>query len=197
MEFPLTLRILRNMQAVTKSTPSGPYCPRPGAEPPWLTEAKKYREANKYMQDRGDTDGTYPTNETTTNGQTRILRWVAQVDPDKVDEFNPMKDGWCAAFLGAMLDDCNLAHSGSLAANTYADLDKWGKACGEHVGAIAVYKHHVGIVTKTGVMLGRKRGDIIGGNQSGAVNILPQSAFKEFLGYRWPKECPRPGEANT
>ena len=146
---------------------------------------------------RGDTDGPYPTNETTTNGQTRIKGWVRTVKPEEADGFKPMAQGWCAAFLGAMLAKCGLAHTGNLGANTYADLDKWGQECGEVVGAIAVYENHVGIVTKTGIMLGRKRGDIIGGNQSGAVNILPQSEFKAFLGYRWPKECPCPDEAGV
>ena len=190
------------MQAGTGSTTPSPYvyCPQPGAEPPWLTEAKKYREANRYMRARGDTDGANPTNETTTNGQTQIRCWVRTVKPEEADGFKPMTQGWCAAFLGAVLEKCGLAHTSNLAANSYIDLkepDKeWGQDCGEVVGAIAVYENHVGIVTKTGAMLGRERGDIIGGNQSGAVNILPQSEFKAFLGYRWPKECPCPGEAS-
>ena len=102
-------------------------------------------------------------------------------------------DGWCTAFLGAMLAESGLAHTGSLSAGSYANPDNpadgWGRECREYVGAIAVFNRHVGFVSSPGMVLG--------GNQSDAVNILPQFEFGVVIAYRWPSECPCPDEASV
>ena len=220
MEFSSILRILRNLQAGTESTPSGPYCPQPGAEPPWLTKARKYvvtredenrRKANEKLP---PSEGRMPTWEDTSDGEDRILRWVAQVNPNAVDEFDPREDGWCAAFLGAMLDDCNLAHSDSLVATSYYYNNWAGRNCGAIHGAIVIYGPrnvapppnlegnnyitggHAGFLVKD------KEGafKILGGNQSGKVNIAPLTWYnnhRRIWGYRWPRECPCPDEASV
>ena len=188
MKFASMLTRLRNTQGGMGSTSSSPYCPQPGAEPPWLTKAKQYLVNG----------GQYPTREffdpkkrekPDTNSWDRIKGWAATVlgiGVDKLD-FNASTNGWCAAFVGAMLAKCRLEHSGNNLASSYKE---WGKECasGEIVGAIAVFNGHVGFVSSPGMVLG--------GNQSHAVTIQPQSWYGPVLSYRWPSECPCPGEAN-
>ena len=194
MKFASMLTRLRNTQEGTESTPSSPYCPQPGTEPPWLTKAKQYLVDNDYS----DAGGQYPTREffdprtrkkPDTDSWDRIKGWAATVQGIGVDEldFNASKQGWCAAFAGAMLAECRLEHSGNNLASSYKE---WGQECesGEIVGAIAVFNGHVGFVSSTGMVLG--------GNQSDGVHIQPQSWYGPVLSYRWPSECPCPGEAN-
>lgn len=208
MRFPSMLRRLRNTQGGgTRSTPSNlyPYCPYlPGmTEPPWLTEARKYVVTNDDTPPTSEnppptSDGRQPTHETWKDGPGRILDWVGTVrGVDKTQsrwkeklKFDVTDDGWCAAFLGAVLAESELAHTSTLRARDY---ENWGKDCGDRIGAIAVFERHVAFVTKTG---GKQSGEMLGGNQSDAVNIQPQGYYEDFIGYRWPSECPCPGEAS-
>ena len=197
MKFASMLNRLRNTQGGMGSTSSSPYanCPYLPSmtEPPWLTEARRYLVPSNFSTYRGE----FPTsndNEATPGGPDRIEGWAATVLGVNVDNlgYDVTMDGWCTAFVGAVLAKSNLAHTGSLSAASYVNPDSptggWGRECGEHVGAIAVFNGHVGFVSSTGMVLG--------GNQSDAVTIQPQSWYGPVLSYRWPSECPCPGEAS-
>ena len=214
MRFPSMLRNLRNMQEGTESTPSTPYCPQPGEEPPWLIEARKYLFPSYLSSVRG----ICPTREgDKVEGQkkkvphqdslNRIKGWAATVEGVNVGDldFEASSEGWCAAFAGAMLAKCGINHSHSNKAKSYYNPEKrseaWGKCCGEVVGAIAVFERHVAFVVETLEMVKvhhprHETGYVLGGNQSDSVNILKYSDFGPVLSYRWPCECPCPGEAS-
>jgi hypothetical protein len=212
MRFPSMMSRIRNMQAGTESTPSSPYCPQPGQEPPWLTKAREYLVPSYLNAD----SGKYPTREyfdkkrtnPDTNSWDRIKGWAATVKGVNVDEldFDAADDGWCAAFLGAMLAKCGLEHSGSNRANDYYNPETnevlWGKRLEEeHVGAIVVFDGHVGFVVETFEMARRKNpraetGYVLGGNQTHSVNILQYKDIGKVKAYLWPSECPCPGEAS-
>lgn len=94
---------------------------------------------------------------------------------------------WCAAFVGAMLARAGIKPSGKLNARSYLD---WGIAVTpENIreGDVLVFKRgnstwegHVGFAAgkpKDGKVM------VLGGNQSDAVNIKPQS-MAVFLGAR-------------
>ncbi len=95
---------------------------------------------------------------------------------------------WCAAFVGAMLEQCGIISTRFESAKSYLT---WGSAlAAPTVGCVVVFERegggHVGLVvgqTKTGDLL------VLGGNQGDAVNI---KAFgrERVAGYRWPSEIP-------
>ena len=84
---------------------------------------------------------------------------------------------WCAIFVNAMLGRCNLKMTGTARAMDFAD---WGQECEEQVGAVVVYRSHVGFVPEIG--------KVLGGNQSDGVNVGQQSWYGKPIGYRWPEE---------
>ena len=100
-------------------------------------------------------------------------------------DLNPADTSWCAAFVGSVLGKRGLGHTGLTGSQSYKT---WGEPCEERVGAIVVFNGHVGFVSSTGMVLG--------GNQSDAVTIQPQSWYGTDRSYRWPSECPCPGEAD-
>jgi len=100
---------------------------------------------------------------------------------------------WCASFVGAMLEDCGIRSTRSLASQSYKT---WGQKLTKPVtGCIVVFSRkggggHVGFclgVDKLGQLI------ILGGNQSNAVNI---KAFKKdrVVGYRYPTNHTPPTE---
>ena len=238
MKFPAMLRILKNSRGIMGAMSSSPYspytpytnkpsppdapapcAPLPGeTEPPWVTRARKYVVTDEdspptIPNPPPTSDGRQPTNEKWLDGPRRILNWVAKVIPGREKTFNPTRHGWCAAFLGAMLDDCNLDHSGSLVATSYYYNNWGGRDCGAIHGAIVIYgPRNKPIPTNlegnnyttgghSGFLVQGEDGvfRILGGNQSGKVNIASLKWYnknRKLWGYRWPSECPCPGEAN-
>ncbi len=82
---------------------------------------------------------------------------------------------WCAIFVNAILAMAGLRTTGTMRARDFAD---YGLECEEKVGAIVVYKSHVGFVPEIG--------KVLGGNQSDGVNIGEQSWYGTPIAYRWP-----------
>jgi len=119
-----------------------------------------------------------------------ILGWWKWIRAPFTDDETP----WCAAFVGGVLEQCNIRSSRSAAAKSYLG---WGAQLKEPaVGAIVVFWRgkpngpfgHVGFVA------GRdKFGNImvIGGNQNDAVTVKP-FALSRVLSYRWPATIARP-----
>lgn len=105
-------------------------------------------------------------------------------DEDKVIELSKQagtpitssETPWCAIFVNAILAMCGFATTGSMRARDFVD---YGEECEEKVGAIVVYKSHVGFVPEIGKCLG--------GNQSDGVNIGEQNWYGKPIAYRFPK----------
>lgn len=104
---------------------------------------------------------------------------------------------WCAAFVGACLEDAGIASSRSAAARSYA---QWGQATEPVVGAIVVlarpphsWSGHVGFLEGFDR---RGRPLILGGNQGNRVSVLPFDPAR-VIGYRlprgWTASLPRAG----
>lgn len=92
--------------------------------------------------------------------------------------FTGLHAAWCAAGLNIWLHRAGYAASRSNLAISFA---RYGRATIEHIGAIAVLAHHVGIVV--GVS---KRGPILlSANHGHRVGIGPYSA-RQIVAYRDP-----------
>lgn len=145
-------------------------------EPIWLIEARKYVGLKEIKGQK--------------HNQLIIDFWKSiKLSGIKNDEVP-----WCAAFVGAMLEHCNIKSTRKDSAKSYMD---WGvpldKPC---IGAIVVFwrdskdsgSGHVAIVTGKD-----NKGNItvIGGNQGDEVN---EKSFpiNRVLGYRWPAEIEIP-----
>lgn len=97
---------------------------------------------------------------------------------------------WCAAFVGAMLEDAGIKSSRFESAKSYLS---WGsKLAAPTYGCVVVFQRegggHVGFVCGQDAQ-GRLL--VLGGNQSDKVSIR---AFKRdaVVGYRWPEEVAFP-----
>ena len=119
--------------------------------------------------------------------------WVAQaqryIGLDEIDDkeelmdlfdragivIDPEDTPWCGAFVNAVLHECGVKGVDSLRARDFAD---WGQESVDAYGAIAVFRSHVGFVSKEGY--------IIGGNQSNSVCEHKQDYYKNLIGYRIP-----------
>jgi len=96
---------------------------------------------------------------------------------------------WCAAFVGAMLEDSGIRSTRNLAARSYVDYGKPVARDKARIGDIVVFKRgrsswqgHVGFYageTRTHIK-------VLGGNQSNAVNIRSQAKSK-LLAIRRPR----------
>lgn len=114
-----------------------------------------------------------------------ILKWWRDIKRGgiKSDEVP-----WCAAFVGAMLEQSGVVSTRFESARSYLD---WGQKLTHPVyGCVAVFSRdgggHVGFVTglaNDGKLL------ILGGNQSNAVNIRAFGRDR-LTGLRWPKGVP-------
>lgn len=105
---------------------------------------------------------------------------------------------WCAAFVGALLEDAGITGSKSLMARSYS---RWGEAVDPNripIGAVCVLSSsrgpasgHVGFV----VAASRNHVWLLGGNQNNAVNIarFPRSVAgkPKVVALRYPKAFPQ------
>lgn len=96
---------------------------------------------------------------------------------------------WCAAFVGACLEDAGIQSTRSAAALSYA---KWGRACASYVGSVVYMERHDAkgrlVGGHVGFLVGRRTDGalmILGGNQGDMVSIKPFS-FNRVIGFRWP-----------
>ena len=104
-------------------------------------------------------------------------------DEDKVIELSKLagtpitssETPWCAIFVNGVLARAGLATTGTMRARDFAN---YGDECEEMVGAIVVYKSHVGFVPEIGKCLG--------GNQSDGVTIGEQRWYGSPIAYRFP-----------
>lgn len=99
---------------------------------------------------------------------------------------------WCAAFVGSMLERCNVRSTRFEGARSY---EGWGEKLAEPVpGCVVVFSRdgggHVGFVVGQDPMGNLL---VLGGNQADAVNIkaFPRS---RATAYRWPTGEPLPTE---
>jgi len=137
-------------------------------EPSWITEARKYIGL-------AETKG-------------------GKHSPDIVQFWKDIKRGgikddetpWCAAFVGAMLERCNVKSSRFESAKSYL---QWGRLLAQPVlGCVVVFTRKGG--GHVGFCVGKDAAGnllILGGNQGDAVNI---KAFpvSRVSGYRWPSD---------
>jgi uncharacterized protein (TIGR02594 family) len=121
-----------------------------------------------------------------------VRMWERITQPYRDDE-----TPWCAAFVGSILELCDIKSSRSAAARSYQN---WGVKLSKPIpGCIVVfwrgspkgYSGHVGFVTRV-----TKDGHLVvlGGNQGDAVN---EKAFAtdRVVSYRWPSGHPVPTAA--
>lgn len=139
-------------------------------EPAWLTEARQYIGQREI---KGVTHNPL------------IVSWWKAIKRGGIkDDETP----WCAAFVGAMLENVGIISSRFESARSYLD---WGKKI-EHpeLGCIVVFSRDGG--GHVGFVVGRdERGNllVLGGNQSDEVNIRAFSRDR-VVGYRWPAAVP-------
>lgn len=143
-------------------------------EPPWLTVARAY---SGVMEIRGPQHNSLV-----------VRMWELIKAPFRDDE-----TPWCAAYVGAVLEECGFESTRSAAARSYL---RWGVALDAPVpGCVVVFSRpgnawsgHVGFVTGRDEQ-GRLM--VLGGNQGDAVSELPFDRTR-VLGYRWPAGEPLP-----
>lgn len=141
-------------------------------EPSWLVEARKYiglREIKGLKH------------------EPLIVRmWQAIKQGGVKDDETP----WCAAFVGAMLENVGIVSTRSGWAKSYLN---WGIGLEEPiVGCVVVYSRdggggHVGFVVGKDV-----NGNLLvcGGNQGDMVSIKAFPMTRKPLGYFWPQSVP-------
>ena len=114
-------------------------------------------------------------------------------DPDEPD-IGKSHVAWCAAFVGAVLKECNLPHTGTLLALDYVPPIYGQKLKGPMVGAIGV-KHRTGKGRIGHVFFIASFDDKyvygLGGNQNDEVTIKRFSR-KAVVSYVWPNGVPLP-----
>lgn len=142
------------------------------AEPIWLEEARKYLGVREI---KGQVH------------ESAIVRfWKAIRMGGIKDDETP----WCAAFVGAMLENVGLMSARS---GTARDYLQWGVDLDYPVvGCIVVFERGSG--GHVGFLVGHDehwRLMIFGGNQGDAVSIAPFELGR-VLGYRWPTPIPIP-----
>jgi uncharacterized protein (TIGR02594 family) len=141
------------------------------AKPIWLEKAESYI---------GQKEVSGPKNNQTVVNFWKLIH-LNSISNDEVP--------WCAAFVGAVLEQSGFKSTRSGLAKSYLN---WGTKLDKPVqGCIVVFTRkgggHVGFVEgidKNGNLY------VIGGNQSDAVNI---KLFKttNIVGYRWPTDVPK------
>lgn len=141
-------------------------------DPRWLTEARKYIGTKEIPG---------------VKHEPLILQWWKAIKRGgiKTDEVP-----WCAAFVGAMLEQSGVQSSRFESAQSYLN---WGvRIAAAQVGCVVVFQRegggHVGFVVgqdKYGRLL------VLGGNQGNAVTVAAFS-LDRVVGYRWPPGEPFP-----
>ncbi|AMS41146.1 TIGR02594 family protein [Aminobacter aminovorans] len=119
-----------------------------------------------------------------------IVRWWEAIRAPFRDDETP----WCAAFVGAVLEESGIRSTRLASARSYLKFgSKLPEAC---MGCIVVFwrgspsgwSGHVGFVVgkdKAGNLM------VLGGNQGDEVNIKPFGRNR-VLGYRWPDDSVTP-----
>lgn len=121
-----------------------------------------------------------------------ILEWWIKIRAPFVTDEIP----WCAAYVGACLEEAGIRSSRSAAALSYA---QWGKKLPyPAVGAVAYMERR----NKAGKLLGGHVGFVEGVDKSGNIVLIngnaddtvKHSSFppSRILGYRWPLSLPIP-----
>lgn len=143
-------------------------------EPAWLVEARRHIGVKEIP---GRTH------------EPRIVAWWKKIRRGgiKTDEVP-----WCAAFVGAMLEEVGIVSSRYESARSYMS---WGIPIRTPVtGCIVVFARagggHVGFAVADD---GNGRLLVCGGNQSDQVSIAPFDKNR-VIGYRWPRAVPVPQE---
>lgn len=143
-------------------------------EPAWLVEARRHIGTKEIPGVRHEP---------------KILQWWKAIRRGgiKTDEVP-----WCAAFVGACLENVGIVSSRFESARSYL---QWGQPLKKPVlGCIAVFARagggHVGFVIADD---GNGRLLICGGNQGNQVSIAPFDKNR-VIAYRWPKAVPIPTE---
>lgn len=144
--------------------------PRNLVGPAWLDKARSYL---------GEREIKGPKH------NSKILRMFELI---RTPWFRDDETPWCAAFVGACLEEVGIVSTRSAAALSYANFGV--ELPRPAVGAIAVKKRngggHVGFVVgrdKNGRLL------ILGGNQNDMVTISPYRE-DDFFTFRWPSIWP-------
>jgi len=144
------------------------------SKPIWLEEAEKYIGLKEISGPKN--------NSTVVDFWKRIH--LSGISNDEVP--------WCAAFVGAVLENVGLKSTRSGLAKSYLN---WGVPMKTPaLGSIVVFTRKGG--GHVGFVVGKdKNGNlyVLGGNQSDAVNI---KLFKtdNIVGYRWPNNDTKPSE---
>ena len=125
-----------------------------GEDPPWLSKARGYLG----IDEDDDEDK------------------VLALAKDAGTPIESSETPWCAIFVNGILAQCGLETTGTMRAR---DFEDYGQECEERVGAIVVYRSHVGFVPE--------KGKILGGNQSDGVNIGEQRWYGKPIAYRFPE----------
>lgn len=141
-------------------------------DPLWLAEARRFIGVREIPG---------------VNHHPLIVQWWKTIKRGGIkDDETP----WCAAFVGACLENVGIMSTRFEGARSY---EKWGRAIDKPVhGCVVVFSRsgggHVGFLTgidKQGNLL------ILGGNQGNEVNIRAFPASRATA-YRWPLAVPVP-----
>ncbi len=124
-----------------------------GQDPPWLEKARVYLG----IDEERDEDK------------------VLALARDAGTPIDSSETPWCAIFVNGILAQCGLETTGTMRAR---DFENYGQECEERVGAIVVYRSHVGFVSE--------KGKVLGGNQSDGCNIGEQHWYGKPITYRFP-----------
>lgn len=143
-------------------------------EPAWVVEARRYIGAKEIP---GKTHNPL------------IVSWWKKIRRGGIkDDDTP----WCAAFVGACLENAGIVSSRYESARSYLN---WGIPVFKPVvGCLAVFERNGG--GHVGFVVGLDQSDrlmILGGNQGDAVNIKPFDRSR-VVSFRWPKVVPVPSE---
>lgn len=143
------------------------------AEPIWLTEARKYIGVREIKG---------------AAAESRIVQWWKTI---RLGGIREDETPWCAAYVGAMLENVGLMSARSGWAKNYLT---WGAPL-EYplIGCIVVFDR-LGGGGHVGFVVGRDekfRLMVLGGNQGDAVSIAPFD-LSRVVGYRWPAPIPVP-----
>jgi uncharacterized protein (TIGR02594 family) len=141
-------------------------------KPTWLAEAEKYIGTREIKGMRHEP---------------LIVGWWKKIKRGgiKTDEVP-----WCAAFVGAMLEECGIVSSRFESARSYLT---WGVRLARPMyGCIVVFSRNGG--GHVGFLYGKDsigRLLILGGNQADMVSVKPFLVDGRVLGYFWPKLIPQ------
>lgn len=143
------------------------------SKPPWLFESEKYLGTKEVKGPQH--------NELITGWWKTIKRGGIK------DDETP----WCAAFVGACLENVGILSTRFESAKSYLE---WGIPLDHpEYGCIVIFERNGG--GHVGFVVGRDEVGhimVLGGNQADEVNIKPFDAVSRMAEYRWPIDYPAP-----